>query len=239
MIRYADIRLADSRLTRHDLVWLDRTNWRGALAPSGTATLIRPWHSETAERELERWFERGLPAVVCRQEAVGPGRVAVGVALSLSSGKLKVPLTVRQETIVRSAPPLQLQTAAESLSKAWRDALQELVVASSAVGIAFRVYGSVAWQHLSGETYVTESSDVDLLWRADDGAMLDAGLAVLSRWQRQSGIRADGEVRFANGAAVAWPELLNAPRKVLVKHDRGVALCETDALFGPLALAPH
>ena len=69
--------------------------------------------------------------------------------------------------------------------------------------------------------------------------MLDAGLAVLSRWQRQSGIRADGEVRFANGAAVAWPELLNAPRKVLVKHDRGVALCETDALFGPLALAPH
>ena len=205
-----------------------------ALAPPLAATPVRPWHRETAERELERWFGRGLPAVVCRQEAVGPGHVAVGVALSLSSGKRKVPLTVRQDAIVRSAPPLQLQAAAESLSKAWRDAVLELIVASSAVGIAFRVYGSVAWQHLSGETYVTERSDVDLLWRADDGAMLDAGLSVLSQWQRESGIRADGEVRFPNGAAVAWPELLNAPQKVIVKHDLGVALCQTEALFNPL-----
>ena len=236
MTRYADIRLDDSRVTRHDLVWLDRTNWRRALVSSDAATPVRPWHGEAADRALERWFGRGLPAVVCRQEAVLPGHVAVGVALSLSAGKLKVPLMVRQDAIVRSAPPLQLQAAAESLSKAWRDALQELVVASSAVGIAFRVYGSVAWQHLSGETYVTESSDVDLLWRAHDGAMLDAGLSVLSRWQLESGIRADGEVSFANGAAVAWPELMNAPRKVLVKHDHGVALCETKALFDPLAL---
>lgn len=196
-------------------------------------------HGETAGHELDRWFGRGLPAVVCRQEAVRPGHVAVGVALPLSSGKLKIPMTVRQDAIARNAPPLQLQTAAESLSKAWRDALLQLVIASSADGIAFRVYGSVAWQHLSGETYLTESSDVDLLWRADDGARLDAGLAVLTQWQRGSGIRADGEVHFANGAAVAWPELLNAPREVLVKHDHGVALCRADSLFDPLALSPH
>lgn len=237
MTRSADIRIADRGLTRHDLVWLDRAHWRNALDSPGAATPARPWHGETTERELERWFGRGLPAVVCRQEAVRPGYVAIGVALPLSSGKLKVPMTVRQDAIVRSAPPLQLQAAAESLSRAWRDALKKLIDASSAVGIAFRVYGSVAWQHLSGEAYLTENSDVDLLWNADDGAMLDAGLAVLSQWQSESGIRADGEVHFANGAAVAWPELLNAPRKVLVKHDHGVALCRTDTLFDPLALA--
>ena len=234
MIPSLKLARAERGLTRHDLVWLDRTHWRGALASPGGATPVRPWHRETAERELERWFGRGLPAVVCRQEDVRAGHVALGVALSLSHGKLKVPLTVRQDAIVRSASPLPLRVAAESLSNAWRDALQELLVASSALGITFRVYGSVAWQHLSGEAYLTESSDVDLLWRADDGAMLDAGLAVLSRWQRQSGIRADGEVRFPNGAAVAWPELLSAPRKVLVKHERCVALCETKALFDPL-----
>ncbi len=47
---------------------------------------------------------------------------------------------------------------------------------------------------------------------------------VLREWERTHGLRADGELRFADGAAIAWRELGSAAARVLVKRDDGVAL---------------
>jgi hypothetical protein len=42
-------------------------------------------------------------------------------------------------------------------------------------------------------------------------------LEILIQWQRASGLSADGELLFFDGA-VAWKELLSRPSRVLVKR---------------------
>lgn len=92
-----------------------------------------------------------------------------------------------------------------------------LIKDAAAINLSFRVYGSLAWQHLTQEIYMTENSDVDLLWKADSGEQLQRGLSLLRDWEETTGLRADGELLIGEGSAVAWRELLQPANKILVK----------------------
>ena len=100
------------------------------------------------------------------------------------------------------------------------------------VGTSFHAYGSLAWQHITGEPCVTPDSDVDLLWVARDVAHIERTLELLVDWERESGLRADGELHLPGGAC-AWRELLSRPERVLIKTDGGVAM-----LVSPLSASP-
>lgn len=205
-------------LTRHDLAWLDEARWRQALL----TPLSADWLAT-----LDEWFERRRPAVVRRQDSLVANALGLGVALPPARGKVKIALLVDRRAIIRTSPPLALAAAAESAPAASRTWLRDLAGEGRGLGIEFHVYGSLAWQHLSGEAYLTRSSDVDLLWRARDQAMLHHGLQLLAHWQRASGMRADGELLLQDGAAIAWKELLTSPRRVLVKKPQGVEMRAT------------
>ena len=90
--------------------------------------------------------------------------------------------------------------------------------------MGFRVFGSLAWQYLTGEPYVSDRSDVDLLWRPSDIGELRQGMEMLLDWEGRFGLRVDGEIELPDGTAVAWRELAMGPRTVLVKATAGVAL---------------
>ena len=152
---------------RHDLIWLDSDRWRDALL----APLPDEWMGALGE-----WFKRGRPAVVRRQESSTANAISLGVALPPSRGKTKIPLLVERRVVTRASAPLLLATALVSAPPAWQAALQSLVDAARERGIEFRVYGSLAWQHLSGEPYLTATSDVDLLWTARNGALLEISI---------------------------------------------------------------
>ena len=210
---------------RHDLIWLDSNRWRDALL----APLPDEWMGALGE-----WFKRGRPAVVRRQESSTANAISLGVALPPARGKTKIPLLVDRRVVTRASAPLLLATALVSAPPAWQAALQSLVDAARERGIEFRVYGSLAWQHLSGEPYLTGTSDVDLLWTARNGALRRDGLQLLAAWQRTTGLAADGELLLPDGAAVAWKELLSASRKVLVKSSDSVAMRARDDVLAGL-----
>ena len=106
------------------------------------------------------------------------------------------------------------------------DPLFRLAALARAIAVDPGVYGSFAWQALTGERYLAPGSDIDLLWRPRDTAQLDSLIAALIEWEQETGRRADGEVLLANGDAVCWRELASGSARVLVKSDAAVALRE-------------
>lgn len=215
---------AEAAPARHDLVWLG-PSWgeavRGALEPRARAALAE-------------WFGRGLPAIACRRDASCGDALPLGVALS-GTPRWRVSLLVDRGAVARVAPPPSLREAAESAPGAWRAPLVAIDRAARDEGLLVRVYGSLAWQHLSGRAYVAEgSSDVDLLVGPRNADELRRALALLRA--RGDGVpRLDGEVLLPRGRAVAWRELAAGRARVLVKGPACVGLEPVAAALGPLA----
>lgn len=201
---------------RHDFVWL---------APDTVA--------QDENVLAARWIERGLPAVVARRDPVlRSDHLNLGISLPAAEGRSRIALKAPLASIERIAPPPRL--VAESAPVAWRAALRELVARAFDIGVEFHVYGSLAWQHLTGLRYVLDASDVDLLWAPSSLRQLESGLMLLSSWESVWRLKADGEIILPDGASVAWRELLAAKRRVLVKHLAGVSLRDRDAALASL-----
>jgi phosphoribosyl-dephospho-CoA transferase len=210
---------ADS-FQRHDLAWLD-PGWREALLLP-----IAPGDETT----IEDWVERGRPAVICRRGQGTPaGSLSLGIALPGPGRRLG--LLVTTDAIARHTGPLRLRDVVASAPDAWQGPLAALDVALTAVGTPAGVFGSLAWQHLSGEPYLRATSDVDLLLSLLGPASLQSALDVLAAHD-QATVRLDGEVLFPGGHAVAWRELAGRPARVLVKSVDGVALLPIAAALG-------
>lgn len=236
---------------RHDLAWLSGAGWDQVL---GSAA---PEHALA----VDRWRQAGWPLVVRRADAVQlPGQIALGLALPPRPGggrKVRVPCRVDVGQVCRHAPPLPLEQViavptaplppGQVLSEAatvlpqWQRALTALAAQAATQGIALRVYGSLALQHLTGQAYLTARSDIDLLAQPRSLAELDAALALLQA--HAASLPLDGEIDFPGGWAVAWKEWAaaraSAPgSRVLVKTMDRVALVTTDALLATLEKAP-
>lgn len=146
--------------------------------------------------------------------------------------------------MVEIAPPPRLTDTLSHLPPAFRAPLTELAAAARAAGIEFRVFGSVAWEALTGLAYLTARSDVDLLWWPVDASQIAEGIALMVAWEHETGMRADGEIVMRNGAAVAWREwdrvarTIDGARRVLVKTLFGPRLCALSELEASLAGGP-
>jgi phosphoribosyl-dephospho-CoA transferase len=213
---------------RHDLVWIDVDHL--SRQTLGTDPAI--------PGAVEAWFRYGRPAVVCRQHQAAPDRVCLGVPLPPREGGARVALlTARAAMRTVQAPPALTQVI-PSAPVHWREPLQRLALAADALGISLSVYGSLLWQHLTGESYVTSRSDIDLLLRVSGSAQLLRAFQLLRDWEHESGLRADGEVQLADGAGVAWRELASAPARVLVKSLHDVQLRPGREVLRRIATAP-
>ena len=99
-----------------------------------------------------------------------------------------------------------------------------------------RVYGSVAFQALTGQAYLTAASDIDLLLAPRTLEQYRCALALLARHARA--LPLDGEILFPQGRAVAWKELLRVPdatAQVLAKSMHAVSLVTVASLLANLS----
>jgi len=121
----------------------------------------------------------------------------------------------------------------------WQTSLAELDRAAKDIDIELRVFGSLAWEALSGMRYLTPDSDIDLLWHPRSDAQLQQGIALLAHWEQSSGISADGEVVFGGNSAVSWREWATLKsgkdQRVLVKRQRSAELVDVRELLELLA----
>ncbi len=210
--------------SRHDLVWLTGRGWDAALACA-----LPGQHAG-----IEQWRRENWPAVVRRPDVgLAPGQVSLGIPLPPAADGVKgrIALHALESDVAQRRPPLALADAAQAAPDRWRPALDVL-----AAGLPLQAYGSLAMQAITGQAYLSPSSDIDLLFCPRDAESLQAGLALLD--QAAATLPLDGEIVFPSGAAVAWKEWLNASRneaRVLVKDSGAVRLAPMADLLASLA----
>ena len=141
-----------------------------------------------------------------------------------NEGKRRLRLTVPPDGIATCRPALRLSKILADVPADWQEPLQKLLTRAQSISLEPRVYGSLAWQTLTGLAYVTAGSDIDLLWQPRDRTRLETLLAVLQDWETGTGRRADGEIVLPDGTAVCWRELAGTGSRVLIKTPESVLL---------------
>ena len=215
-------------LDRHTLVWLK---------PRERERMYALARDEIPRDALRRWFANDWPLVVRRPDRPTAAEcVAVGLPLPPSEGKQRLGFEVDNKAISRFLPPLRLRDAARLLPSAWRMPLEELARQAANDATTLHVFGSVAWQALTGLDYLTAKSDVDLWWSPASVVQLERMIALITGWQARHGLRADGEAVFPSGAAVAWREWddARAETRILAKRIGSVELVSRAALTATL-----
>ncbi|EGD00180.1 phosphoribosyl-dephospho-CoA transferase, partial [Burkholderia sp. TJI49] len=83
---------------------------------------------------------------------------------------------------------------------AWQPALRELDALGTRCGVSGRAFGSLAWQWLTGETYLGASSDLDLVFPLPRVGRLAPLLDGLAAIDVRAPMRIDGELLRDDGA---------------------------------------
>lgn len=216
---------------RHTLIWI---------RPESHVQVAAQITDDAIHAHVAAWLAADRPLVAARQpDDLAPDIISTGLALPPAQGKLRIALSVEVNDIDRYTPPLLLADALAHAPVEWQTTLAALDAEATDIDIEFRVFGSLAWQALSGLSYLTPQSDIDLLWHPQSNVQLQRGIALLARWENDSGLRADGEVLFGDGNAVSWREWATLKsgddQRVLVKRAFSAELVETRELLEMLA----
>ncbi|MFD6318106.1 malonate decarboxylase holo-[acyl-carrier-protein] synthase [Methylorubrum populi] len=208
---------------RHDLLDVEPGAWGAVLA-------ARPDLAEAPH--VAAWVEDGRPVILRRSHpGEAPGLVPVGLPLPPRDGKRRIGVTLPPGA-VRPRRPLDLSDTRHTCPPAWSETVEAAIALGERLGLTPRPFGSLLWQSLTGLPYLSDRSDLDLLWPIA-GAVPPALLDGLTAIEARAPMRLDGEILLANGGGVNWRELDTAgPRgTVLVKYRDRLALREAAAIL--------
>lgn len=215
-------------MRRHDLVYLQRD---AALATPCAEAGDPCW------RAARDWIAAGRPLVAARQPAGGE-RLLLGLSLPLAWQRKRLSITVDRSAVADISPPLPVGRCLHRLPAAQAEILRRLAAGAKACSAHLGVFGSLAWEALSGESYRHAESDIDLICDVATSAQFDAMLALLHQAAGDLPCRLDGELRFPGGQAVAWQELAaqrsQPAARVLVKGEHEVGLRPVQDLLATL-----
>lgn len=215
-------------LARHDLVWLHPDGWRH----------LRCAATDAQMQAIHWWSSADWPATVRRQDAdMGPGEICLGITLprdSAAGARTRVSLRCQQADIRRAIRPIHLDAVDIAVFPRWALAWQELRRSVMKARLDVRVYGSLGMEVLTGQPYLTDKSDIDLLFFPTSHEQLRAGTTLFAAYLDR--LPLDGEVIFPSGRAVAWKEWCQAAmqdgrNRVLVKQIDRVSLCTVAELL--------
>jgi phosphoribosyl-dephospho-CoA transferase len=213
---------------RHDLLHVAPRAWAAALAA----------HSLDEVPLLPQWADRGWPVIVRRRmESEAQDVVPIGVPLPPAAGKSRIALNIPQAAVIARAAPTSLRTVAHKAAPAWQPTIAALVALGERHGIEPAAFGSLLWEHHTGLTYLSPTSDLDVVWLAQADCNIANLLSGIAQIERVAPVRIDGEIVFPQGAAANWRELHKAlgedgPAELLVKTMGGVRAVDARELPG-------
>ena len=164
------------------------------------------------------WIEAGRP-VIARRPGIARGGEGVhcGLPLPPSMGKRRIGLVVPCSAIKRHAPLPRLKDCVRLLPAEKRQRVGEFQDACAAAGFSPEVFGSLAWERLTGLPYLRPESDVDLRFRLKNGAALTCLLGLLRSHGSLCQNFFDIEIELWSGWAFSWREFVGGSPEVLIK----------------------
>lgn len=200
---------------RHDLVFVSPAGWRAVLDSRGDLAI---------DALVARWPKKGWPAIRRRALPCEASGLALGLPLPPSAGKKRISLMVDIDHVASVARPPPLRQARAYAPRNWWPTLDRLDRLAFRHSVDARVFGSLAWQSLTGLDYVTGRSDLDVLFEFQGETDLDCFVADLAAIETDAPMRIDGELMGADGAAVNWREFHGGASELLVKSIERVFL---------------
>jgi triphosphoribosyl-dephospho-CoA synthase len=203
---------------RHDLLFLNRFD----LSDHPDGVLI------------EKWLESGQPVIVCRPGiAVGGESVHCGIPLPPKQGKKRISFTAPMNSITHRAGLPELEKCMGLLPESRQLQLSEFLDSCREINFSPEVFGSLAWQHLTGLDYLHEESDIDLRFRIKNSMDLERLSVMLRRFLQFCDKLCDIELELWNGMAVSWREFINDSPQLMIKTVNDVFLLKKTGLpFG-------
>ncbi len=162
--------------------------------------------------------------------------IALGLPLPPSAGKRRLSFVMQPDDILSTSAPLSLNSVRGTAPPAWRPTLGRLSELASQHSLDASVFGSLAWQALTGLDYLTDRSDLDLLFYVHRETDLRCLAADIAEIEAIAPMRIDGEFIRYDGAAVNWREFHVGGRDILVKTIDRVAVF--DRSFFLLGVTP-
>ena len=200
---------------RHDLVFVSPEGWRAMLDARDDLA---------ADSLLARWPKMRWPTIRRRALPCEATGLALGLPLPPSAGKKRVSLVVDIDHVVSVARPPSLRQARAYAPRNWWPTLDRLDGLALRHSVDARVFGSLAWQSLTGLDYVTGRSDLDVLFEFRRETDIDRFVADVAAIETDAPMRLDGELMGADGAAVNWREFHGGASELLVKSLERVVL---------------
>jgi len=200
---------------RHDLVFVSPEGWRAMLDARDDLA---------ADSLLARWPKMRWPTIRRRALPCEATGLALGLPLPPSAGKKRVSFVVDIDHVVSVARPPSLRQARAYAPCNWWPTLDRLDELALRHSVDARVFGSLAWQALTGLDYVTGRSDLDVLFEFRRETDIDRFVADVAAIETDAPMRLDGELMGADGAAVNWREFHGGASELLVKSLERVVL---------------
>lgn len=206
------------RPERHRFVTL-KPCWRDHLRPIPACSA-----EDLRWKRLCTWIDGGGCLVVASaQPDDPPSTLRLGFA---TPDKQRIGLWVDETALAALLPDVSLDQARVAAPEVWLPAIETLLAIAGRIDLAVTVFGSLAWQIRTGQTYLHPQSDLDLLLRpaatpGHDLTWIDALAAILAS---QDQPRIDGEILLADGGAVSIRELISGADDLLEKRHGGVRL---------------
>jgi phosphoribosyl-dephospho-CoA transferase len=212
-------------LRRHQLVRLHPDAWEAWLATQAALT---------EEPLLRDWARHGWPLIVRRPLPDEPAGVPLGLPLPPWAGKRRLAICIAPEAIASLLPLPTLVEVIASAPQAWHPSLRQLLALAESYEVVPGVFGSLAWQWLTGLAYLGPGSDLDLAWPAPRRQRLGAFLTGLAQIETEAPMRLDGELLRADGAGVNWREVHAGAAELALKSNTDVTLYPLGRFMGEL-----
>jgi phosphoribosyl-dephospho-CoA transferase len=200
-------------LRRHSFAWITDS---GSISQSAG--------SQTPQDDavcLRKWLGKGCPVIIRRPCLSEDGKfVYVGLSLPPDPVKRRLAFRLPSSSLANVvAPPLWMECA-EAFSET-SELVSPILSVTEAAELPLQTFGSYAWQHYTGITYVTPHSDIDLIvpinrredWRRFRQLMSET---------HKTDQRVDLEIILNGDASFNWREFEAPGTPLLFKGNRSV-----------------
>ncbi|CEG55616.1 malonate decarboxylase holo-[acyl-carrier-protein] synthase [Legionella fallonii] len=186
---------------------------------------------------IRDWFNQGLPCIYARQLDDEGSQVNLGLPVLLANKKYRVGLLLSKHLVHRAEELPKLADMTVFFAKKLGQQAETLFSPQELVDFkSIFVFGSFLFESLTGQCFVTEHSDLDVLIDYD-GYSLVVLRQLLNQLKTKFKRTIDGEIRFHGVGDVAINELLYASSpQLLFKDSRNAGLISRHELY---AQYPH